>query len=154
MGAAMNTSKPAVILLVEDDPGDQELTRRAFEDSKIRNELYTAENGQEALDYLYRRGKFADAKSSPRPHLILLDLNMPKMDGKEFLVEIGSDPDLKRIPVVMLTTSKQHEDVLRSYDLGVSSYISKPVCLEQFINVIKTLEAYWFELVLLPTTDE
>jgi CheY-like chemotaxis protein len=144
--------RAVVILLVEDDPGDQELTRRAFEESKIGNDLRIVENGQEALDYLQRRGEYADEKMSPCPSLILLDLNMPKMDGKEFLAQFGSDPNIRRIPVVVLTTSKQDEDVIRSYDLGVNSYISKPVRMEQFIDVIKALESYWFELVLLPPT--
>ncbi|MDH3214879.1 MAG: response regulator [Candidatus Krumholzibacteria bacterium] len=146
--------QPVVILLVEDDPGDQELTRRAFKESKIHSDLYIAENGEEALDYLHRQGKYQDAEISPWPHLILLDLNMPKINGKEFLVELRSDRLLRRIPVVVLTTSKHEEDVLRSYDLGVNSYITKPASMDEFVRLINTLESYWFELVQLPPSGD
>ena len=146
--------KPAVILLAEDDPGDQELTRRALEQSKIRNELHIVEDGEEALDYLLRRGKYEDPVSSPKPDLMLLDLNMPKMDGKQLLKEMRDDPRLRRIPVVTLTTSKQENDIIHTYDLGANSYIIKPVNMDQFINAIKVLEDYWFQIVVLPPRGE
>ncbi|MCK4224312.1 MAG: response regulator [candidate division Zixibacteria bacterium] len=146
--------KPAVILLAEDDPGDQELTRRALEQSRIRNELYIVEDGEEALDYLLRRGKYEDPASSPKPDLMLLDLNMPKMDGKQLLKQMRADPNLRRIPVVALTTSKQESDIIRTYDLGANSYIVKPVNMDQFINAVKVLKDYWFQIVVLPPRGE
>lgn len=146
--------KPAVILLAEDDPGDQELTRRALEQSRIRNDLYIVEDGEEALDYLFRRGKYEDPASSPKPDLMLLDLNMPKMDGKQLLKQMRADPNLRRIPVVALTTSKQESDIIRTYDLGANSYIVKPVDMDQFINAIKVLKDYWFQIVVLPPRGE
>lgn len=142
-------SKSAVILLVEDDPDDQELTKRALRGSKLRNHLYIVSDGEEALDYLYRRGVYEDPKTSPRPDLILLDLNMPKLDGRAVLGEIKSDPGLCQIAVVVLTISSQEEDILRSYDLGVNSYITKPVHMDGFVKAIQELEAYWFNLVVL-----
>jgi len=142
--------KSAVILLVEDDPDDQDLTKRALKGSKLRNTLCIVDNGEHALDYLFRRGEFADPKTSPRPDLILLDLNLPKLDGRAVLKRIKESPELRRIPVVILSTSSQEEDILRSYDLGVNSYITKPVRMEGFIKVIRDLERYWFELVVLP----
>ena len=146
--------KPAVILLAEDDPGDQELTRRALEHSRIRNELYIVEDGEEALDYLFRRGKYENPTSSPKPDLMLLDLNMPKMDGKQLLKQMRADPTLRRIPVVALTTSRQESDIIRTYDLGANSYIVKPVDMDQFINAIKVLKDYWFQIVVLPPRGE
>ncbi|MGB2769417.1 MAG: response regulator [Candidatus Zixiibacteriota bacterium] len=146
--------KPAVILLAEDDPGDQELTRRALEQSLIRNELYIVEDGEEALNYLLRRGKYQDPASSPKPDLMLLDLNMPKMDGKQLLEQMRADPNLRRIPVVALTTSKQENDIIRTYDLGANSYIVKPVDMDQFVNAIKVLKDYWFQIVVLPPRGE
>lgn len=146
--------KPAIILLAEDDPGDQELTRRALEQSKIRNELYVVEDGEEALDYLLRRGKYQNPTSSPKPDLMLLDLNMPKMDGKQLLEQMRADPSLRRIPVVALTTSKQENDIIRTYDLGANSYIVKPVDIDQFVSAIKVLEDYWFQIVVLPPRGE
>ena len=146
--------KPAVILLAEDDPGDQELTRRALEQSRIRNELYIVEDGEEALDYLLRRGKYEDPASSPKPDLMFLDLNIPKMDGKQLLKQIRADPNLRRIPVVALTTSKQESDIIHTYDLGANSYIVKPVNMDQFINAIKVLKDYWFQIVVLPPRGE
>jgi len=143
-------SKPAVILLVDDDPEDQELTKRALRASKLRNRLMTVDDGEQALDYLYRKGKFAEPDSSPRPDLILLDLNMPNLDGRAVLTRIKGDPELRRIPVVILTTSSQEEDILRSYDLGVNSYVTKPVRMEGFVKAIRDLEHYWFDLVVLP----
>lgn len=143
-------TRTAVILLVEDDPEDQELTRRALRASKLRNRLVTVSDGEEALDYLYRRGAYSDPESSPRPDLILLDLNMPKLDGLAVLERVKQDACLRRIPVVVLTTSSQEEDILRSYDLGVNSYVTKPVRMEGFAKAIRDLEHYWFELVVLP----
>jgi CheY-like chemotaxis protein len=146
--------KLAVILLAEDDPGDQELTRRALEQSRIRNELYIVEDGEEALDYLLRRGRYQDPDSSPKPDLMLLDLNMPKMDGKQLLQQMRADPSLRRIPVVALTTSEQENDIIRTYDLGANSYIVKPVDMDQFVNAIKVLKDYWFQIVVLPPRGE
>ena len=130
------------------------MTRRALEQSKIRNELHIVEDGEEALDYLLRRGKYEDPTSSPKPDLMLLDLNMPKMDGKQLLKEMRDDPRLRRIPVVTLTTSKQENDIIHTYDLGANSYIIKPVNMDQFINAIKVLEDYWFQIVVLPPRGE
>ena len=143
--------RPAVILLAEDDPGDQELTRRALKESKIRNDLYIVQNGEEALDYLHHRGRYKGA-ASPRPDLMLLDLNMPRIDGKQVLEKMRANPDLRRIAVVVLTTSKQEEDIIRSYDLGCNSFVTKPVDLTQFAKVVQTLEQYWFVLVVLSPT--
>ncbi len=130
------------------------MTRRALEQSRIRNELYIVEDGEEALDYLLRHGKYEDPASSPKPDLMLLDLNMPKMDGKQLLKQMRADPNLRRIPVVALTTSKQEEDIIRTYDLGANSYIIKPVNMDQFINAIKVLKDYWFQIVVLPPRGE
>jgi len=142
--------RPAIILLAEDDFGDQELTKRALEEGKIENELYIVKDGEEALDYLFRRGRYTDPETSPRPDLFLLDLNMPKLDGRQVLEQIRSIHEFRNIRVVVLTTSHQEEDITRSYDLGVHSYITKPVDLDQFFNVIRTLEEYWFQIVVLP----
>ena len=130
------------------------MTRRALEQSRIRNELYIVEDGEEALDYLLRRGRYEDPASSPKPDLMLLDLNMPKMDGKQLLKQMRADPKLRRIPVVALTTSKQESDIIRTYDLGANSYIVKPVDMDQFINAIKVLKDYWFQIVVLPPRGE
>lgn len=148
-----NNEKPVIILLAEDDPGDQELTRRALNEGKIANDLHIVNNGEQALDYLYRRGKYKDPSSSPRPSLILLDLNMPKIDGRQVLSEIKSDPDLSIIPVIALTTSRQEEDILKSYQHGVNSYITKPVSIDEFIAVIMSLEDYWFRIVRIPKEE-
>jgi CheY-like chemotaxis protein len=146
--------RPAIILLAEDDLGDQELTKRALKEGKIENELYIVKDGEEALDYLFRRGRYTDPKTSPRPDLFLLDLNMPKLDGRQVLEQICSIHELRNIRVVVLTTSHQEEDITRSYDLGVHSYITKPVDLDQFFNVIRTLEEYWLQIVVLPAKDD
>jgi len=146
--------RPAIILLAEDDLGDQELTKRALEEGKVENELYIVKDGEEALDYLFRRGRYTDPETSPRPDLFLLDLNMPKLDGRQVLEQIRSIHELRNIRVVVLTTSRQEEDITRSYDLGVHSYITKPVDLDQFFNVIRTLEEYWFQIVVLPPKDD
>jgi CheY-like chemotaxis protein len=147
-------AKPATILLVEDDRGDQELTRRALGEGKIRNELRIVEDGEEALAYLFRRGKYEDPTTSPRPDLLLLDLNLPRVDGREVLEQIRADSKLRRMAVVVLTTSRQEEDILRSYELGCNSFITKPVDLNQFMQVIQALEKYWFQIVVLPPKTE
>lgn len=148
------SKKTAVILLVEDDPADQELTRRALDEGKVRNELRIVSDGEQALDYLFRRGRYADPALSPRPDLILLDLNLPKLDGRQVLENIRLTPELRRIAVVVLTTSNQEEDIVRSYDLGANSYITKPVDLSQFLRVVQALQEYWFEIVVLSSDGD
>ena len=138
---------PIEILLVEDNPGDVRLTREILTETKVRNNLHVVSDGVEAMDFLRRSGKHRDAI---RPDLILLDLNLPKKDGRQVLAEIKEDEDLKRIPVVVLTTSKAEEDVVRSYDLHANCYIAKPVDLEQFIAVVKAIEGFWLTIVRLP----
>jgi len=135
------------ILLVEDNAGDVRLTREVLRDSKVRNNLIVANNGQEALACLRKQGKFA---GTVRPDLILLDLNLPVKDGREVLAEIKADPDLKRIPVVILTTSKAEEDILKTYNLHANCYVTKPVDLEEFVKVVKSLEDFWLAIVKLP----
>jgi two-component system response regulator len=146
--------KPITILMADDDPEDRMMTQEAFEASRLVNDLRFVENGVELLDYLHRRGRFADPESSPRPGLILLDLNMPKKDGREALEEIKHDPRLKNIRVVVMTTSKAEEDILKTYDLGASSYVTKPVTFSALVDVIQTLGKYWLEIVELPVDDE
>ncbi|MFF0286930.1 response regulator [Streptomyces sp. NPDC005262] len=144
----MNTPvQPIEVLLVEDDPGDELMTREAFEDNKIRNTLHVARDGQEALDFLYRRGEYGDA---PRPDLILLDLNLPRYDGRQVLEKIKSDPDLALIPVVVLTTSSAEEDILRSYKLHANAYVTKPVDLDQFISAVRQIDEFFVTVVRLP----
>lgn len=145
----MINKESVVILLADDDPDDRMLTRDAFEENKLKNELYFVEDGEELMDYLKRRGKYNE-KNAPRPGLILLDLNMPRKDGREALAEIKNDPELKRIPVIVLTTSKADGDIIRSYDLGVNSFITKPVTFESLVQVTSKLGQYWFEIVNLP----
>lgn len=135
------------ILLVEDNPGDVRLTQEAMKEGKMRNRLSVAVDGVEAMAFLRQEGKYADA---PRPDVILLDLNLPKKDGRTVLAEIKADPDLKRIPVVILTSSKAEEDILNSYDSHANCYITKPSDLEQFIDVVKSVEGFWFQIVKLP----
>ncbi len=147
----MNTlSKTNVILLAEDDADDRLLTQDALAESQLVADLRFVENGTELLDYLFLRGKFAEPASAPRPQLILLDLNMPRMDGREVLAKIKADPALRRIPVVVLTTSRADTDIARIYELGANSFISKPVRFEALVNVMKALRLYWFETVELP----
>ena len=138
---------PVKILLVEDNPGDIRLTAEVLEQSKVHNELSVAADGPGAIAFLRREGKYANA---PRPDLILLDLNLPKKGGLEVLAEIKSDEDLKRIPVVILTSSKADEDIARSYELHANCYVTKPFGLEQFIAVVKSIEDFWFTMVKLP----
>lgn len=142
---------PITILMAEDDPDDRLLTKEALSESQLANELYFVEDGIELLDYLYQRGAYTDPQCAPRPGLILLDLNMPRMDGREALAKIKADPDLRRIPVVVLTTSKAEEDILKSYDLGVGGFITKPVSFEDLVEVVKTIGKYWFQIVELPS---
>lgn len=143
-------TRPIEILLVEDNPGDARLTIEALKEGKVRNNIYVAKDGLEALNFLFREDKFTDAT---RPDIILLDLNLPKKNGREVLEIIKSDKDLRRIPVVILTTSKAEEDIIRTYDLHANCYITKPVDLDQFIRVIKTMEDFWLSIVKLPGGD-
>jgi CheY-like chemotaxis protein len=138
---------PFHVLLVEDDPGDELITREAFEENKVRNALHVARDGEEALDFVYRRGRFADA---PRPGLILLDLNLPKFDGREVLARIKSDPDLMTIPVVILTTSEAEEDIVRSYQLHANAYVTKPVDFDRFLGVVRQIDDFFVSVVRLP----
>ncbi len=146
----MTKAKTPIILMAEDDADDRLLAQDAFSECDFPNHLLFVEDGVELMNYLYRRDKYADPKQSPRPHLILLDLNMPRKDGREALAEIKADASLRRIPVVVLTTSKADEDVRRSYDLGVAGYITKPGSFEGLIEAIKMLGKYWLESVELP----
>lgn len=141
-------NKPIDILLVEDNHGDVRLTREALKEGKVLNNLYVAGDGIEALEFLRNQGQYA---SSPHPDIILLDLNLPRMDGRELLAVIKSDPNLRRIPVVILTTSKAEEDIIKTYDLHANCYITKPVDLDQFITVVKSVEEFWFTIVKLPS---
>jgi len=136
-----------MILMADDDADDRILTKEALEESRVLNDLRFVEDGEELMDYLKKRGKYADA---PRPGLILLDLNMPRKDGREALKEIKADPELRRIPVVVMTTSKAEEDIYRSYDLGASSFITKPVTFDRLVELMKALGRYWVEFVELP----
>ena len=140
--------KPVEIFLVEDNPGDVRLTIEALKESKILNNLNVVEDGVEALDYLFNKGEYKD---SPHPDLILLDLNLPKKDGREVLAEIKKDRNLKRIPVVILTTSEADEDIMETYELHANCYITKPVDIEQFIKVVKSIGDFWFSIVKLPS---
>lgn len=139
--------QPIEVLLVEDDPGDELMTREAFEDNKIRNTLHVVRDGEEALDFLYRRGAHTGA---PRPDLILLDLNLPKYDGRRVLEKIKQDPELALIPVVVLTTSSAEEDILRSYKLHANAYVTKPVDLDQFIAAVRQIDDFFVTVVRLP----
>jgi chemotaxis family two-component system response regulator Rcp1 len=144
-------TRPIEVLLVEDNPGDVRLTMEALRDGKVRNHLSVARDGVEALAFLRREGDFAGA---PRPDVILLDLNLPRKDGREVLAEIKADGSLKSIPVVVLTTSRADQDIVRSYNLHANCYITKPVDLDQFITVVKTIEDFWFTIVTLPKHGE
>jgi CheY-like chemotaxis protein len=144
------TPKPEVILLAEDDSDDRLLLKDAMADCGWSGELRCVEDGEELLDYLLRRGKYQSPASAPRPGLILLDLNMPRKDGRQALREIGADASLRRIPVVVLTTSKADTDIASLYDLGANSFVSKPVQFDALVNVIRVLSQYWFKTVALP----
>lgn len=141
---------PITILMADDDSDDRILTKEALEEGRLINEIRFVENGEELLEYLRKEGKFSPPAEAPRPGLILLDLNMPRKDGRTVLKEIKTDPALRTIPVVVLTTSKADEDIYKSYDLGVNSYIVKPVTFEALVDILQTLEKYWFEIVELP----
>lgn len=141
---------PISILVADDDADDRMMIREALEENRLANHLSFVEDGEELMDYLLQRGNYADATKFPRPGLILLDLNMPKKDGREVLREIKSDPSLKGIPVVVLTTSKAQEDILRTYNLGVNSFVVKPVTFDSLVQVIREIGKYWLKIVELP----
>jgi CheY-like chemotaxis protein len=143
-------AKSITILMADDDSDDREMAQEAFEESHLANDLRFVVDGLDLMDYLKRRGKYSDPANSPRPGLILLDLNMPKKDGREALAEIKADPSLARIPIVVLTTSKEEEDIMRSYELHANSYITKPVTFEALVRVLSTFGKYWLEIVELP----
>ena len=145
-----DNAKAVVILLADDDADDREMTRKALAKNRLVNEVYEVVDGEELLDFLRHRGRYAPPALSPRPGLILLDLNMPKKDGREALAEIKADPALRRIPVVVMTTSKAEEDIVRMYDLGSNSFISKPITLAALVDVMIVLGQYWFQIVTLP----
>ena len=142
-----DTMKPIEVLMVEDNPGDVRLTKEAFIDHKLRVNFHVVDDGEKAINYLHQKGEYSDAS---RADLILLDLNLPKMDGREVLARIKNDPNLKRIPVVILTTSLAEEDILKAYNLNANCYISKPVDFEKFMNVVKVVEDFWLTIVTLP----
>jgi len=146
-------TKPITILMADDDPDDRQLTREAFEASRLVNDLRFVEDGVELMDYLCRRNRYADPAASPRPGLILLDLNMPKKDGRQALTEIKADPNLRHIRVVVMTTSKAEEDIFRSYELAPRSYVTKPVTFAALVDVIATIGKYWLEIVELPNGE-
>ena len=147
IGAISMMAENIEVLMVEDDPGDADLTQELLEDAKLMVNVNIVDDGEKAIAYLRRQGEYVQAV---RPDLILLDLNLPRKDGREVLQEIKSDPDLKRIPVVVLTTSDADEDILRSYNLGANSFVTKPVGLEQFANIVKSIEDFWFTVVKFP----
>ncbi len=142
--------QPVKILLVEDNVQDIEITQRAFAKGRVRNELAVVRDGEEAIEYLYHRGKYQDPATSPRPGMILLDLNLPKVGGLEVLQQIKKDDQLKQIPVIVLTVSQREEDVVRSYDLGVNTYIQKPVEFDNFMRVVNAVHEYWILIATLP----
>jgi chemotaxis family two-component system response regulator Rcp1 len=142
-----NGGKVIDILLVEDNPGDVRLAQEALKESKVHNNMFVAKDGVEAMEFLRRRGKYANV---PRPDLILLDLNLPRKSGREVLAEVKTDDSLKRIPVVVLTVSRDEQDILRAYDLHANCYITKPIDFEQFIKITKTIEEFWLTIVRLP----
>ncbi len=146
----MNEKRSIHIVMAEDDPDDQMLTRRALKHSRLANTLDIVEDGEELMDYLHQRGPYAETGAAPRPGLILLDLNMPRMDGREALQRIKSDDDLRRIPVIVLTTSEAEQDIIESYNLGVNAYVTKPVSFEELVQAIRSLGHFWFDIVKLP----
>lgn len=145
-----HNARAITILMADDDADDRQMTKEAFEEAKLANELRFVEDGVELMDYLNRRGKFAAPDAAPRPGLLLLDLNMPRKDGREALQELKSNPDFRRIRVVIMTTSKAEEDIIRTYNLSAASYITKPVTFEALVDVVRTLGKYWLEIVELP----
>ena len=148
-----NEGKLITILLADDDLDDRKLTQDAFAENRLANQLHCVEDGEDLLEYLRRSGKFSGLRGTPLPGLILLDLNMPRKDGREALKEIKADPELRRIPIVVLTTSKAEEDIVRTYDLGVNSYVTKPVTFKSLVELIKVMGRYWFEVVELPPEE-
>jgi len=147
----MATDKtPVKILMADDDEDDRLMAREALEEAHFSNDIYFVENGEELLDYLHHRGKYSNPADSPHPGLILLDLNMPKKDGREALKEIKADQKLRHIPIVVLTTSKAEDDIFKTYRLGVNSFITKPVSFDGLVDVMRTLAKYWFQVVKLP----
>jgi len=146
----MKEECPITILVADDDADDRMLMEDALQECRLSNDLRFVEDGEELMDYLRHRGKYVQASSAPRPGLILLDLNMPRMDGREALKEIKTDPQLRQIPVIVLTTSKAEEDIYRTYDLGVNSFITKPITFESLIEMVRALSTYWFKIVALP----
>lgn len=144
---------PIPILIADDDPDDRLLTQEAFAESRLTNSIHFVENGEELMNYLQRQGKYQDAAIAPRPGIILLDLNMPRKDGREAIRDIKADPTLRHIPIVVLTTSNTEQDIRHSYDLGVSSFIIKPVTFAGLVKLIQALAHYWFEIVQLPNQD-
>ena len=148
------TGRAVTIVMADDEDEDRMLAKEALAEARLVNDLHFVEDGRELMDYLNHQGKYSGAMGSPSPLLILLDLNMPKMDGREALAQIKSDPRLRRIPVVVLTTSKAQEDIYRSYDLGANSFISKPVTFEGLVDLMRSLKRYWFEIVELPTNGD
>ncbi len=142
--------QPITILIVDDDADDRQMIKEAFQENRLGNDLRFVEDGEDLMDYLQRRSDYKDIEKSPRPGLILLDLNMPKKDGREALKEIKENVDLRDIPVVVLTTSKAEEDIYRTYDLGVNSFITKPVTFDALVAITRDLGKYWFEIVELP----
>jgi CheY-like chemotaxis protein len=150
----MTQRASVVILMADDDPDDRELTRDALRESRLANELHFVEDGAALLDYLRRRGAYSRPGSAPRPGVILLDLNMPRKDGREALREIKADPELRDIPIVVLTTSRAEQDIAQSYDLGANSFITKPVTFAGLVEVMRGLGNYWFDIVELPPSPE
>jgi len=147
----MSNDQRIRILLAEDDPDDRLLTRRALQESRIANTISMVEDGEELMEYLRHEGEYEDPEEAPRPGLILLDLNMPRMDGREALNKIKSDPKLRRIPVIVLTTSEAEQDILQSYDLGVNAFVTKPGTFDELADAIQALGDFWFEIVKLPS---
>jgi two-component system response regulator len=151
----MPNSKHAItILMADDDADDRQMTKEAFEEARLANDLRFVEDGVELLDYMHRRGKYSDPAQSPRPGIILLDLNMPRMDGREALRALKADPRFRTIRVVILTTSKAEEDIARTYELTATSYIAKPVTFEALVDVVRALGKYWLEIVELPNNGD
>lgn len=148
------SKKPIIILIADDDPDDRAMIKEAFDENLLLNELHFVEDGEELMNYLNRTGSYSDTSTYPMPGLILLDLNMPKKDGREALEEIKSSPQLNHIPIIILTTSKTEEDIIKSYNLGVNCFITKPIKFVDLVQVTKTLGRFWLEIVTLPTEQQ
>jgi CheY-like chemotaxis protein len=149
----MTDVKEAIILMAEDDEDDYLLTKEALQEGRILNKLYRVKDGEKLMDYLLHQGKYTNVADAPEPAIILLDLNMPRKDGREALREIKSNPLLRRIPIIILTTSKSEEDILQSYELGANSYIRKPVSYDRLLEIINKLTEYWLQIVILPPSQ-